>query len=509
LRQHERHFGTERLRTDLRHHSVRSGFVAAGGRVLQILLQIGSVMVLARILTPGDFGVLAMVLPVTILVNTVANQGLQTTIIHRSELNQPDASALFWLAIRVNFGVAILMGASGPALARIYNDDRITWYTAAWAFIIFGASTAAVHEALLKRQMRFGMVTIAHVCALAAGVIAAVVAALLGARHWALLVQIGVMDLGRAGAMWAVSGWRPDGPRTAASRQGPNSLRTYWAGLAGFRLVSWMGDHIDRIVVGAIAGASILGLYDAARRWAWFVFIELFMTLSDVAVAALSRVQKDGAIYRAYVKSALLPMLAFPLPASAFIFVAAQEVVLVLLGDQWLGMQPFLRLMCVAAFFGSIGRLSQWIYLSRGETGRQLRWAIISSPVLIVAVLVGARWGAFGVAAGFTTATVMLSLPNVAWAVHGSALSIRDVLAVAVRPAYGSILAALVLALSARMLPGGLPLLLRFTVEAAIFGIVYVLAWVVTADGRAAMRRAFAVTRELRARPRHPGFRSP
>ena len=459
-------------------------------------------MVLARILTPGDFGVLAMVLPVTILVNTVANQGLQTTIIHRADLNQPDASALFWLAMRVNLGVALLMGVSGPVLARIYNDDRITWYAAAWAFIIFGASTAAVHEALLKRQMRFGTVTIAHVCALAAGVIAAIVAALLGARHWALLVQIGVMEFGRAGVMWAVSGWRPNMPGSAVRRTEPNPLQTYWAGLAGFRLVSWMGDHIDRIVVGAIAGANILGLYDAARRWAWFVFIELFMTLSDVAVAALSRVQKDAALYRAYVKSALLPMLAFPLPASAFIFVAAQDVVLVLLGDQWLGMQPFLRLMCVAAFFGSIGRLSQWIYLSRGETGRQLRWAIISSPVLIVAVLVGARWGAVGVAGGFTAATVMLSLPNVAWAVQGSGLSIRDVLSVALRPAYGSILAALVLAGSVRTLPADLSLLLRFAAEGTIFGLVYALAWVVTAEGRSAMRRAFAVTRELRTRPR-------
>lgn len=497
------HFRTDRLTADLRYHSVRSGFVATLGRAFQILLQIAAVMVLARILTPEDFGVQAMVLPITILVNMVAIHGLQTAIIHRDELDQTGTSALFWLALRVNLGISILMAACGPLLAMLYDDDRVTGYAAAWALIILGASTAAVHEALLKRQMRFATVTIAHVTALTVGVIAAIVAAFLGARHWALLIQIGVMELGRTAIMWFVSGWRPDSPNAAAPAPADAiPLRAYWAGLAGFRVVSWLGDHLDRIVVGAIAGASVLGLYDAARRWAWFAFIELFTTLSDVAVATLSRVQKDAALYRTYVRATLLPMLALPLPASAFIYVAATDVVRVLLGDQWLGMQPYLRLMCIAAFMGSVGRLSQWIYLSRGETGRQLRWALISSPVLILCVVIGTRWGALGVATGFAGATALLSIPNVAWAVRGSALSLRDVLAVAVRPASASIFAALVLGGFRSVLPPDVPLLLRFVAQAAVFGGAYALAWIVTPEGRSALRQSLAVTRDLRARPR-------
>ena len=138
----ERFFDTDAVRTDLGRRSVHSSAVTLAARAAQMALFLGSAMVLARLLTPADFGVQAMVLPLTILVNNIVNLGLQSAIIHRERLDHREASAVFWLAVRFNLGVTTLMAIGSPFLARWYGEPRVMWVCVAWAATIFGASLA-------------------------------------------------------------------------------------------------------------------------------------------------------------------------------------------------------------------------------------------------------------------------------------------------------------------------------------------------------------------------------
>jgi PST family polysaccharide transporter len=408
----ERWFHIEQVRADLRRHSVRSGVIALSARGSLILLNIASVMVLARILRPQDFGVLAMILPLTILFNSIANYALQTSIIHDEQLDHAKASAIFRGAALRNLALAVLMAGVGPVLGRVYHDPRATGVAVAWAAVLYIATLSAVHEALLKRQMRFGKVMSANIAGMVLGIGVALGAALLGARHWALFLQFAVMDVFRTAAVWRLCDWRPS---LRPEQSQIKHVVDYWRNLAAFRAVGWLGDHPDRILVGYLGGATTLGLYDSARRWAFYPFTELYMSLSDVAVATFSRVAHDAQRYRAFVSRGLLPILALPLPAIAFVGVEAKNAVLIMLGDQWLAAVPFVRLMCVAAFVGSLGKISPWLFLSRGETARQLRWSLMFQvPVMLGSVLIGSRFGALGVARGFAFG-VRVALPSLAW----------------------------------------------------------------------------------------------
>lgn len=472
-----------------------------GARGAQILLNFAAVVVLARLLRPEDFGVLALVLPLTILYRTIANGGLQNSVMHEEALDHEKTTALFWSASAVNLVFAIVFMSAGPLLAWLYEDSRATGVALIWAPVLFLATLSAVHEGLLKRQLRFGGLLFAHLTGILLGIIVAIAAAVLGAGYWALLLQVIVADLFRTVAVWRLCEWRPSlrFSRDALRAAGP--VRRYWRDLAAARFLNWLAQHPDRILVGRVGGTAMLGLYDSGRRWAFYPFFELFMALSDVAVATFSRVAGDAERFRAVVRRGLLPMFALPLPAIAFIFVEARDAVLLLLGQQWLGAVPFVRLMCLASFFGGLSRVTQWFYLARGETDRQLRWAtLVQTPVMLVSVLVGSRWGAIGVAAGFATGNALLAIPSVAWCLRGSPFRLRDFMSTAARPALGALAAAAALTAIPPVLSESLAAVPRFLAHFAIFAAVYLSAWLGLPGGRRATADVLAALRDLRRR---------
>lgn len=289
--------------------SVRSGLVALAARGVQTGLEVLAVMALARLLTPGDFGLVAMVLPVTILTNSLANVGPPAAALHSDSLDPNRLSSMFWMSLRLNGAIFGLMAVSGPALAWMYGDARVSAITALWALSLYGLSASGLHEALLKRQMRFGAVLSIQLGAQALGIAAAITAALLGAGYWALVLRYFLGDSAHSAATWAVSRWRPSRPATLtpAARKDVRVMLAYGWGWTGYRVVTWLGQQADRMLVGSLAGAGMLGLYHNARKWAFFPFFQVSTALHDVAISTFSRMRHDPDGYRRYWRGGLLP----------------------------------------------------------------------------------------------------------------------------------------------------------------------------------------------------------
>lgn len=478
---------------------MRSGAIAATARLTQIGLQLSSAVILARLLTPRDFGIQAMVVPLTILFNSIVNTGLQTVVIQREDLRPPDATAMFWLGLKVNLVFAGLMAASGAVLSRVYHTPEVVPVSLVWAAVIYLAATSAVHEALLKRQLRFGTVWSAHLAATVVSIGASLAAALGGAGHWALMIQIAVMELGRSVIVWTISGWRPS---FTVSHDLPAVpvMRDHWLRIGGFRVLSAAGQQLDRIVAGAVGGPAALGLYETAKRWAWLPFLDLFLSLSDVAVSTLSRVQHDAIRYRRYLEFGLLGILTVSVPAITFIFIEARSILLTLLGERWLGAEPFLRLMAVAAIAASFNRPMQWLYVSRGESARQLRWTFVSTPVLAAGVLLGSRHGTLGVGIGFTISMGLLAIPSIWYALRGSPVTVGDLAHAIGRPLVAAVAAGTAL-VAARAAWGGAECgVVTLVWTLTVFAVGYLIAWVSLPGGLGAARELLAAVREIRAK---------
>lgn len=484
----DEHLRTDDVRADLRERSVRSGLVTIGAQAIQLVTGVGSVMVLARLLTPADFGLLAMANSLVLFVDQIRSGGLSMATVQKEDATHRQVSALFWLNVWLQVLVAGGVVLSAPALAWFYGETRLTAITAVMAVGLLVLGLSKLHEALLQRQMRFGTMVLLTVGSTFAGAVVGVGAAVLGAGYWALVFQYLATSVSRGALAWVACAWRParGAWRSERSSAGLRSMLSYGLDLTGFRILERIALSSDRIAVGYAGGARPLGLYDNAYKWSRFPFMQIYLPLFNVVMSSLSRVQDDPKAYRAYFRKGLLPIFALPMPALAFMIVEAHDVILLLLGEQWLDAVPLFQLLCASMFAESISKVTKLLYLSQGETRRQLQWGLVSAPVLVLGVLAGVPWGAWGVAVGWTTATVLLVYPTLAFCLRVLPLRLRDVVQVIWRPAVASIAAAGALLASHSVLPATSSTLVDVLIRGGVFGSAYLLLWTGLPGGREA-----------------------
>ncbi len=474
-------------RDELRLPLIRSGALQLTGQLLQVALTVGSGMVLARLLTPADFGVLAMAYTLTGPLSTIKDFGFTAAAVQREDLDDRQLSALFWVALRLNLLTTLAVAGFGPVLAWIYGEPRLTAIVPALGLALFVLGLGTLHQALLIRRLQFRRLTIVEIVSTLVGLTAGVGLALLGAGAWSLVAQFAATSASKGSGMWLASDWRPSRFRTGGMRDSPDidSLRSYGRHLTGIRILSEVGRYADRAIVGFFSGATAAGFYDYAQRWSLYPVQQLYLPLSSVAVAGLSRVQGDPATYRRWARAALLPVFSLATPALTFMAVEAPIVILALLGPQWLPAIPLFRVLCVAALAGSVSGVTRWLYLSRGAPRAQFRWALLSTPVVIVAAAAGALWGPYGVALGVAAATVLLTYPGVVICLEGSPMTAGDVFRVAARPALASVAAAIGIAVAGPWLASG-GLAIELPVKGLVFLAIYAAAWGSLPGGRAA-----------------------
>jgi PST family polysaccharide transporter len=495
----ERHLASATAGPELNRRSVRSGLLQLLTQGAQIALFVGSGMVLARLLTPRDFGLVAMVSAVSTFFLTFRDFGFNLATAQREELNHEQTSALFWTHLRLTSASALIVAAMGPVLARFYGEPKLILIAPALALGIVLLGVGTLPEGVLIRQMRFPAVMAAELVATAVGVTSGIVAAASGAALWSLVLQFVVLGGVRSALVWRWCGWRPMRVRgmSPESRDGYRSLLGFGGRYTAARMLEYAGRNIDRVLVGYASGAGVLGLYDSAARWSNYPLLQLQGPLTRVAVVGLSRLQSDGSSFAAAARRGLTPVLALLVPMLAFMSVAARDVLLLLLGEQWIGAVPLFRVLCIGAIAVCVARSGTWIYLARGETRRQLRWALVQTPAIIVAVAIGTRWGAVGVAVAFATANWLLLYPGLAYCLATSPMRPRDYVAMLGRPLVASAVSVAVLLASHEALGGIDHRLTRLVLALGLFTTAYTVVWLATPGGRRTLGDVLRLTSAL------------
>jgi PST family polysaccharide transporter len=496
--------GTDRLLSDLAGHSARGGVLNIFSDGVQLVLGLISTLVLARILAPSDFGLVAIVMSITTFVSVIRDFGLPMATVQRETITHAELSALFWLNLKLTALVALVVAALAPAIAWFYGESQLTGITLVTTVGIFVMGLSTVHLGLLRRQMRFGAITGIETCGVTAGVVTGIAAALLGGGIWALVLQQLTTDVTTGAALWLISRWRPGPPRRASEvgetdSEGMRSMVSYGKYLTCARMVNYLGTNLDIVLVGKFAGAGSAGLYQKAKLWAGLAFWQLYSPLTDILVATFSRLQPDPSRYRAYFRKAVMGLYFITAPAMTFAVVEAREIIMLLLGPKWSAAVPIFRVLAVGAFAGSVTLVARWAYLAEGSTKRQFMWSVISTPVLIAGVVTGLWWGALGVACGYAAAMCLLAFPSLRYALHGSSLHIYDFALAVWRPAFTAILAAAALFGIRRAAPEMQYMILQFLRDFGFISVAYLGFWLVTPRGRRELREMLCVLRRLRS----------
>ena len=385
--------------------SIRGAGVGAITLFLKACIDFGSIAILARLLTPEDFGVVAMAGTVLNLLRIVGDWGLVMASTQRLLLSPEQLSALFWINTGIGASLTMLSVACAPLLALIFNEPRVAAVTVVMSVTVLAIGIGAQHEAIMRRKMKYGLLHTLDVASQAVGLAIGVCLAIIGMGLWSLVAYQVVARLVRTGLLWSATGWIPGRPRRGARIMDRVS---YGAQFVPAQLLTHASRSIGEIVVGASVGAAALGVYRRAHGIV-MVVEQLKQPLKAMMPASLSRLQHRPHEFARFLLHSLTIWSIVACGTIGYVAAEAAFVVGVLLGDQWLGAVPLIRSLVLAGVATALGSATEWILLPLAEMKSLIALRAMRTICVIVGVLVGWQWGVRGVAFGYSI-TVFLSV---------------------------------------------------------------------------------------------------
>jgi PST family polysaccharide transporter len=486
---------------DLRGRTVRGGVFTMFGQSAKFVLSIAAIAVLGRLLTPADFGLIAMVLTITGLAELFKDLGLGLSTVQRATITHEQISTLYWVNIGIGFVLAGCVCAVAPFIVWFFGDDRLLMITfgVALSFVFAGATVQP--QALLRRRMSFGVLTVVQVSAMAFGVTCAVIAAVCDLGYWALVIQILSNAVANMIGVTIAARWWPGRPSRHADIR---HMLLFGGELSAANILNYAVRNTDNLLIGRLLGDAALGYYTRAYQLLLLPIQQLNNPLNAVALPALSRCQDDPVRFRLIYRKGMEVLAACGMPIVIALTVTADRAVVAVLGDQWHEAVRLFQLLAPAALLGTFNVATGWVYIPLARTRRLLMWSLISTPITVLGFVIGLRWGAAGVAAAFSITMCAMRLPGILYCLKGTFIELSDVGRAIGRPFVNAMLAGMVTWLMRVFWTDGLPDVtfvdvdIRLMIDLLVYTAAYTVAWVGTAGGRRTLRSLFALRTDLR-----------
>lgn len=407
----DRHFRTDHLKADLKGRAARGGALTVGSQGIKFFFSMAATVVLARLLTPADYGLIGMVAVVTGFVSLFKDMGLSQATVQREEINAAQVSTLFWVNVGVSTAVMFLTAALAPLVAWFYGEPRLTLITIGYASGFLAGGLTVQHEALLRRQMRFGALAALELVSLVAGLAAAVALAWRGAGYWALVANQLVLGVVYAAGVWSMCRWKPERPVRGS---GVRSMLAFGGNLTGFHVVNYFGSNFDNLLVGRFWGARQLGLYAKAYQLLLLPIDQINTPVAGVSVPALARLTGEPERYRAAYMRILEKLTIITMPLAAFMVITSDWLVRLVLGPQWDETARIFMILGFGAMLLPVHNSTGWLFMTQARTREMFHWGFIDVAMKVSLIVAGLPWGATGVAFGIV-ARVYLQAPLLFW----------------------------------------------------------------------------------------------
>ena len=388
---------------DLKEKTIRGGLVRLIAQGANFFLRLGSLVVLARLLGPKDFGLVGMVTAFTGVLTLFRDFGLSAAAIQRTNVTDEQISTLFWINIFVGVLLGLLAIAGAPAIAAFYHEPRLLGVTAVLALGFLFNAAGVQHSVLLQRQMRFTALAIVNTVGLLVGTAVAILGAKAGYGYWALVAMTVTVPLISTVGFWLATAWVPGMPRR---RAGIRSMMRFGSTVTLNGLVAYVASNFEKVLLGRFWGVDVLGLYGRAYQLINIPTDNLNSAAGEVAFSALSRLQDDPCRLKSYFLKGYSVILALTLPITLACALFADDMIRVLLGPKWAAAAPIFRLLAPTILVFAIINPLFWLLSSLGLVGRSLKMGLVIAPLMIASYVIALPYGPQGVA--FAYSAVMM-----------------------------------------------------------------------------------------------------
>jgi PST family polysaccharide transporter len=456
--------------TGLGRASLRSGMIFMTARGINIFVQLASTIVLARLLSPQDFGLVAMVLALVGFAPLLIDFGTTDASVQKTHIAQDEISTLFWLNLTIGVVLtALLIGTSG-LIARVFGEPALTQIAMLLSLTFIMAALSTQHYALMRRAMQFRRLASIDISANVAGSVVSIAMALTDWGYWSLAAKPIVTAGLTAVAAWLSCPWVPGRPRfTPAVRE----LIRFGSGVTGFTMTDYVTKSADRLVIGYVYGAGPLGYFQNAFNIYSNLLSIMTEPLHNIAVSGLSKLRNNVEELKRSWTTALSSLSFFSAGIFSVLAVNAQDFVAILLGQKW---APAGALLCIFAVRGiaqSVERTLGWLHVATGQAHRWMRWGFLSAACQLIALLAGLPFGITGIAVAYAITMFGLFVPALVYSGRPIGIGTRDVLQT-VGPQTVAALVTVALGFVAQhLLPVSLSPLPRFAISVPICMTIY------------------------------------
>ncbi|WFP63235.1 lipopolysaccharide biosynthesis protein [Mesorhizobium sp. WSM4904] len=376
----------------------RGAVVTAVAQGVRVATQMVSVIVLSRLLSPQDFGVIAMSAPVLAFIALFQDFGLTQATIQKTGIRHEEVNYLFWINTAVSAILACVLAAAAPLVAAFYGEPRVSGLVAAFGLQIMAYGLGAQHLALLTRRMQFTRLAVIDVISAVIGLVVSIAWTFIDRSYWALFAGTLTGAMLPTLCYWGSSRWRPGLPRKV---EGIGQLIHFGAGVTGFNFANFFARNLDNVLIGKYWGEAQLGLYDRAYKLLLFPLSQITNPLSKVMVPALSRLKDEPDRYRSAYLRVMPLILLVALPGVAFATAMSDTLIPFVLGEQWRQSASIFLALGFAGLLQPLNNPAGWLFVSQGRSGDFMRWGVVTAVTSVMAFAIGLPYGALGVAIAY------------------------------------------------------------------------------------------------------------
>ncbi len=431
------YFDEHKIEADHGKKSLRGGALSIIARAVNAVIQVGSVLFLARLLSPEDYGLVSMVTAITGFAPLLVDLGTRDAIVQRSRITRVEISTLFWLTVAVGVVCALAVTASGSFIAKLYDEPRLTSIALVSSLTFVAVALNCQHYALLRRAMKFRELCIIDVTANLLSAAGAISMGFYGLHHWALVLRPITQNLVIAFGVWSMCRWMPT---TIKFTSGVKEMLKVGIHVTGFAMTDFAGRSGDRVVIGYRAGATTLGYYQNAMFVYDNVLDVLVSTLHGVAVTSLSKMRENLTELKRSWSKAMETLTFFSMPAFGILAVTSQDLIAIVLGPKWIHAGELLSLLALRGIPNVVERTVGWLHVAAGRTDRWVRWGVVANIATVISLLAGAPFGPTGIVIAYVACMFIIFVPAIAYAGQPVHIGAKDVIAAVWRPLTGTLL---------------------------------------------------------------------
>ncbi len=466
----------------LRSKAVRAmGHLGLGGALGKIV-SLGTTLVMARLLSPADYGLMAIALVVIGFVAFFNEVGIGSAIVQKPKPTASEVNGCFAIALMASVALSLLTFLLSGPVAVFFGNPRLEPIVAVLSIAFILGAFGTVPMAFLRKELHFKAIAGITIFGVIIQSAVGLVLAWLGYGVWALVWGYMAISVLQSVAAFWLSPWRPGGPVGIREAVG---LVKYGLTVTSSRVFWYLYTNADKVIVGKVLGERSLGIYDMAFSLATLPSSQITSLATNVASPVFSKLQADLPKLRAFILHITRGVAYVTYPALIGMLVCSPELVAVILGDKWIDLLIPFGALCLMGLIKSIDPLLSQVLIATGNAGKLSAYTLTCGVVMALAILVGAHFGGLrGVSLVWLLVYPILSVKLLYDVCKVTGMKMSDYYRSLV-PILGATaaMAAVVLLVRVSMLSMGAPVALTLAAEIGAGGITYAL-WIIYLDRR-------------------------